>query len=168
MTRDAIALRLAGLSALAGAALRVAAAFPSLRIPLLPPESLYFLVDLLLSLALVGLLAVVGRFRTWLGLVGFVGALAGFELVRTGDRLAGGGYQRGAAVLGVALAVAGLALLGGKGATRLMGAAWLASFAVGAVGQMMAWPVAFTAASLLFCAGFGLGGVVMLQGGDRR
>src|SRR4051794_17921644 len=106
MPHDKTLLSLAGAAALAGAALRIAAAFPSVRIPYMGGETLYFAVALLLMLGLVGLFAGIGRFRSWLGVLGFAGALAGFALVRTGDRLGGGdAYQRSAAILGLALAV---------------------------------------------------------------
>lgn len=169
MTNDKSLIQLAGVAALAGAGLRVAAAFPSLHIPSLSGEPLYFAVDLLLTLGLIGLLAGVARFRSWLGVLGFAGAVAGFELVRTGARLGGGdAYQRSSAILALSLAVAGLALVGGKGLSRYVGGAWLASFAIGLLGSLLHWPTGFFAASLLFCLGFGLGGVVLLAGGDSR
>ena len=169
MSHDKILLRLAGLACLAGAGLRAAGAFPSLHIPGQGTEASYFAVDLLLSLGLVGLFAGISQFRGWLGVVGFAGALAGFELIRTGERLGGGdAYQRSSAILGLALAVCGLALIGGKGLVRLAGAAWLASLAVGLVGTVLHQAFGFTIASLLFCLGFALGGLVLLQGGPRR
>ena len=169
MRREAIFLRLAGLAALIGAALRLTAAFPALRIPGLSGEALYFTVDVLLTLGLVGLFAGIARFRTWLGALGFLGALAGFELIRTGARLGGGdAYQRGSTVLGLALAIAGVALVQGKGLTRYAGAAWLVSLAVGLAGSVLHWQPAFLVASLFFCLGFALGGIVLLRGGDGK
>jgi hypothetical protein len=169
MRREAILLRLAGLAALAGAGLRLAAAFPATRIPGLSGEPLYFTVDLLLSLGLVGLFAGSARFRTWLGVLGFAGALAGFELIRTGDRLGGpDAYQRGSAILGLGLAVAGLALAQGRGLTRYVGGAWLLSLAVGLAGSALHRPAGFLVASLFFCLGFALGGVALLRGADYR
>ena len=167
MRREAIFLRLAGLAALAGATLRIVAAVPGLQIPGLRQELHYFLVDLLLSLGLVGLFAGVPRFRTWLGVVGFVGALAGFELVRTGERLGGASaYQRSSALLGLGLAVAGLALIQGRGLTRYAGASWLVSLGIGLAGAALRWPPAFPAASMFFCLGFALGGAALLFGRD--
>jgi hypothetical protein len=169
MRHDSILLRLAGAAALLGAALRVAAAFPAVRLPGLAGEPLYFAVDLLLMLGLVGLFAGISRFRGWLGTLGFVGALAGFALVRTGARLGAiGAYERSSAILGLSLAVAGLALLGGKGLARYAGGAWIASLAVGLAGTALHMPVGFLVASLLFCLGFGLGGLILLRGGDKR
>jgi hypothetical protein len=167
MPREAALLRLAGLAALACAGLRLAAALPALRIPGLGSEALYFTIDLLLSLGLVGLFAGSSRFRTWLGALGFAGALAGFELIRTGARLGGpDAYQRGSAILGLGLAVAGLALVQGRGLTRYAGGAWLISLAVGLTGAALHWPAGFLIASLFFCLGFALGGVALLRGGD--
>ena len=169
MGHDRRLLRLAGLAALAGAALRVVAAFPSAPVPGLTPEALYLSVDVLLMLGLVGLFAGVPRFRSVLGAVGFVGAVAGFMLVRTGERLGGtDAYQTAAAILAGALTVAGVALASGRGLIRWAGAAWIASFAVGLAGTLLHQEGAFLAASLLFCAGFGMGGVVLLRGGDGR
>lgn len=169
MSQDKTLLRLAGAAALAGAGLRAAGAFPALHVPGQGTEALYFAIDLLLTLGLVGLFAGVAQFRGWLGVVGFAGALAGFELIRTGARLGGGdAYQRSSTILGLGLAVAGLALVGGRGLVRWAGAAWLASLAVGLIGAVLQWPLGFTVASLLFCLGFGLGGIVLLQGGERR
>src|SRR5258705_12548149 len=109
MSHDKTLLRLAGLACLAGAGLRAAGAFPSLHIPGQGTEALYFAVDLLLTLGLVGLFAGVARLRGWLGVAGFAGALAGFELIRTGERLGGGdAYQRRSTGPGPAPAVAGL------------------------------------------------------------
>lgn len=169
MSHDKILLRLAGLACLTGAGLRAAGAFPALHVPGQGTEAMYFAVDVLLTLGLVGLFAGIARFRSWLGVVGFAGALAAFELIRTGDRLGGGdSYQRSASVLGLALAVCGLALVSGKGLARYAGAAWLASLAVGLVGTVLHLTLGFTIASLLFCLGFALGGLVLLQGGDKR
>jgi hypothetical protein len=166
MRHDTILLRFAGLSALTGASLRVAAAFPSLHIPVLSREALYFTIDLLLTLGLVGLFAGIARFRGWLGALGFVGAVAGFELIRTGARLGGAeAYQRSSAILALSLAVAGVALVRGPGLARYAGGAWIASFVVGLAGTALHWPPAFLAASLLFCAGFALGGLVLLVEG---
>ena len=167
MSHDKVLLRLAGLACLAGAGLRAAGAFPSLHIPGQGTEAIYFAVDLLLSLGLVGLFAGIARFRSWLGVVGFAGALAGFELIRTGERLGGGdAYQRSSAILGLALAICALALVGGRGLARYAGVAWLASLAVGLAGTALHLAMGFTIASLLFCLGFALGGLVLLQGGE--
>lgn len=167
MSHDKILLRLTGLACLAGAGLRAAGAFPALHIPGQGTEADYFAVDLLLSLGLVGLFCGIARFRSWLGVVGFAGALAGFELIRTGERLGpAGSYQTSAAILGLALAVCGLALAGGKGLPRWAGAAWLGSLAVGLAGTALHLALGFTIASLLFCLGFALGGLVLLQGGE--
>ena len=169
MRQDTLLVRLAGVAALAGAALRLSTAFPVVRIPGLGAEAVYFLIDLLLTIGLIGLVAGVARLRTWLGALGFVGALAGFELIRTGSRLAGpDAYQTSSAVLAFSLGVAGLALVQGKGLGRYAGAAWLASLAVGAGGAMLHWQPAFLVASVLFCAGFAIGGVLLLRGGDNR
>jgi hypothetical protein len=46
-------------------------AFPALKIPGFSGEALYFAIDLLLTLGLVGLFASLAPFRTWLGALGF-------------------------------------------------------------------------------------------------
>ena len=165
MRLDTTLLKLAGLAALTGAALRLATAFPNLPIPGLTSEAIYFAIDLLLTLGLIGLFAGTARFRTWLGAVGFAGALAGFELIRTGERLGGAqAYQNSSTILGLSLAVAGLALAKGRGLARYAGAAWLVSLAVGLAGTLAHRPAGFLVASLFFCLGFVLGGLALLKG----
>jgi hypothetical protein len=167
MPHDKILIRLAGLCALGGAGLRVATAFPSVHVPVLGSEALYLTIDLLLTLGLFGLFAGLSRFRGWLGTLGFVGAVAGFALVRTGERLGErDAYQLASSVLALGLAIAGLALVGCKGIARFAGVAWLASLALGLVGTAVHWGPAFQVASLLFCLGFGLGGLALLLGDD--
>jgi hypothetical protein len=169
MSRQTPLLQLAGVAALAGAGLRIGAAFPALKIPALNGELLYFTVDLLLTLGLVGLFAGLAGFRTWLGSLGFAGAIAGFELIRTGDRLGGAeAYQRGSAILALSLAIAGVALARSPGVGRYAGAAWIASLAVGLAGTVFHWAQGFQVASLLFCLGFGLGGAGLLFSGAGR
>jgi hypothetical protein len=169
MRHDADFLRLAGLAALAAAALRLTAINPQLAIPGLRGETLYFAVDLLITLGLLGMFCGITRFRTLAGAAGFVGALAGVALIRTGERLGGeDAYQRAGLVLIVSLAVAGWSLAARRGLIRYVGLAWLASPVVGALGQALRLPVAQNLAVILFCLGLGLGGVVLTRGGDRQ
>jgi hypothetical protein len=166
MRQDDLLLRLAGVAALAGAALRLNAAFPTVAIPRLSGEALWFTIDLLLMLGLIGLFTGLAKFRSWLGTVGFVGAVAGFALIRTGARLPlpGDGYQTASAVLAAALALAGLGLVLGGGAGRWIGAGWIAALVVGLAGTLLHWPTGLTAGSALLSASFALGGAILLAG----
>ncbi|MBI1200535.1 MAG: hypothetical protein GC203_21960 [Phenylobacterium sp.] len=166
MRQDTLLLRLAGACALLGALLRLNAAFPTVTIPRLSGETLYLTIDVLLMLGLIGLFAGLPKFRGWLGAAGFVGAILGFALIRTGARLPlpGDAYQTASAVLGLALAVAGAGLVPGGGVGRWVGVGWIASFVVGLAGVALHWPMGFTAASALFCTGFALGGAGLIGG----
>ena len=166
MRANDLLIRGAGLAALAGAALRLTTAFPQLELGALPDEAAYLVVDVLLTLGLFGLFCGLPKFRGVLGTLGFVGAVAGIELIRTGERLLGASaYETAAAVLSLSLAIAGAALIPAGGLARFVGAAWLASFVVGFAGGLVAWPPAFLIASVLFCVGFALGGGLLLAGG---
>jgi hypothetical protein len=164
MSEDRALLRLGGAAAIVGGILRLAAAWPDLPLSPAGREMLYFLVDLVLVLGLIGLFGGLPRFRSWLGWMGFVGAVAGFLMVRTGDRLAGpGSYMIAASVVAAALALAGLSLITAKGLVRYTGAAWIASFLVAMGGVIVKAPGSFLVASLLFCLGFILGGVALVR-----
>lgn len=167
--RNDILLRLAGAAALAGAALRLNAAFPTLDIPLLSGEPLYFTIDLLLTLGLIGLFAGFASFRTWLGTLGFAGAIGGFLLIRTGERLLGASaYEVASGVLSGSLAVGGLALVLGGWLGRFVGAAWIGAFVVGLAGTLAHWSMGFTIASAAFCGAFALGGAGLIVGRGLR
>ena len=165
MPLDVTLVRFAGFCALAGALLRAIAAWPDL--PLLEPsiQKLYFGIDLLLTLGLIGVLADTPRLRTWLGALGFAGALAGIELIRTGDQIGGpGGYSRGTSVLALSLGLVGLVLLiREQGLARLAGLAWIASLIAGLAGSFSGNSQGFLAASLLFCLGFALAGIRLIR-----
>jgi hypothetical protein len=166
MRQDTLLLRLAGVAALAGALLRLNAAFPTVALPRLSGEALAFATDLLLALGLIGLFAGLPKFRNWLGAAGFVGAVAGFLLVRSGGRLAlpGDDPRTASAVLALSLAAAGASLLPGGGVGRWVGAGWIAALAAGLAGALLHWPMGASVGVALSCAAFALGGAALLGG----
>ena len=166
MRHDTLLLRLAGGCAILGAALRLNVAFPTVSVPNLSREALEFAIDALLALGLVGLFAGFQRFRTWAAAAGFVGALLGILLIRTGGRLPlpGGSGQTAATVLALSLAVAGAGLVPGGGVARWMGVGWIAAFALGLAGTLLHWPTGAVAAVALTCAAFALGGAGLVGG----
>ncbi len=160
MQHDEQLLRAAGLAALAGAVLRSVFLFA----PRLGLEWLYLTVDVLCTAALVGLFAGHQAFRSWVGPIGFVGAMVGFDLIRTG-RLPGGPdpHQPGPTVVAVSLAVCGIALWRAGGLGRWAGLAWISSLLVG-VATLLHPSQGLLFGILLFIVGFGLGGLSLLVG----
>jgi hypothetical protein len=157
--------RLAGLSSIAGAVLRVIAAAPSLPLTAQAAESLYLAIYALLLIGLLGIFSDADRLRRAIGAAGFVVAIAGLLLIRTGPRVGSlGEFQAAAAVLALGLAVVGAAALRERGLLRWMGAMWVASFVAGLAGAVMHVAAAFLVAVLLFCAGFVIAGVRLLRG----
>ncbi len=165
MPFDITLVRCAGVAALVGALLRALAAWPALPLSDTGMQLLYLVIDFLLTLGLVGAFVEMTRLRTWLGTLGFLGAMGGFLLIRTGDQLGGeGGYARATSVLALALAMVGLVLLvRERGVARLAGLAWIASLATGLVGSFGGVSWGFLAASLLFCLGFALAGLRLIR-----
>ena len=165
MPSDLTLIRCAGAAALAGALLRALAAWPALPLSDTGMQALYLVIDFLLTLGLVGAFVEMDGLRTWLGTLGFLGALGGILLVRTGDQLGGeGGYARATSVLALALGMVGLVLLiRERGFARLAGLAWIASLGTGLAGSFGEVSWGFLAASLLFCLGFALAGVSLIR-----
>ena len=165
MPSDITLVRAAGAAALMGALLRALAAWPALPLSDTGTQLLYLVIDFLLTLGLVGGFVEMTRLRTWLGTLGFLGALGGILLVRTGDQLGGeGGYSRATSVLALALAMVGLVLLiRERGFARLAGIAWIASLTTGLAGSFGGISWGFLAASLLFCLGFALVGLRLMR-----
>ena len=156
-TQDRRLFRAAGLASAAGALLRLAAAVPAVLPDPQAREGLYLSVDLLLLFALFGLFAHEPRLRRGPGVLGFVVAVAGFVLIRTGARVGVlGDYQAAALVLSVGLSIMGAALLGAGGWVRAAGLAWIAALVMGLAGAALHAPLGFLAASLLFCVAFAL------------
>jgi hypothetical protein len=148
-----------------GAALRLATTVPGgLNTPPLA-EPVYFTIDVLLTLGLIGLFTGMSALRTRAGAIGFALAILGILTIRTGPRLLSGQtyYTVGAGLIALGLAIAGLNLIRTQGLTRLVGAAWIASFVVGMFAAMSGIGALITLAAILFCVGFGIGGLFLVQ-----
>ncbi len=159
--KDIWLYRAAGLAAIAAALLHI----PGLDT--VAGESrvqmLYFIIDVFLTFALIGMFAAWPRFRTVLGALGFAGAIVALLIIRTGPRLAGGAevYTSGATVFTISMALASLSLLREQGLVRYAAIAWIGSLVVGLAGKAL--PAIFPGAIILFCIGFLLGGVALLR-----
>jgi len=159
--KDILLYRAAGVSAIAAALLHIPGldtAVGESRV-----QMLYFIIDVFLTFAVFGMFAAWPRFRTALGTLGFVGAIAALLIIRTGPRLAGGAevYDAGATIFTISLALASLSLVREQGLMRYAAIAWIGSLVVGLAGKAL--PVIFLGAIILFCIGFLLGGVALLR-----
>lgn len=154
--KDEALFRFSGLAAIAGGVLRAANAFTEGVVPggLLP--QLYFATDVFLIFGLVGLYLKARAPIGWAGLAGFVIAVTGLLMVRSGVLF--GGYQTGASVALLGTVLLGLTML----ATRQAIAApvlWAASLALGVAAMAsptMTW--ASSLAGVMYGMGFAVAG----------
>lgn len=164
MIQDRVLFRFAGVAAAAAAVLRLVTATPWPLGGAESREQLYLAVDLLTLLTLFALFASQARLRRGFGVFGFVVAVLGLALIRTGPRIgAFASYEFSASILAVGLAILGAALVGAGGWIRAVGIAWIASLGVGLVGAAMHSPAGFLAASILFCIGLALAARVLFN-----
>ena len=158
-------LRLAGVAAALGGALRVAASF-------IPPEPdsaalelLYFIIDVSLLFGLIGVYAAECERLGWLGLIGFAIALTGLASIVGPDSDVVGIniYATATAVIGIGLAVMSVAMLLFGGLPRWIPALWIGSLLAGIAASVL--PVrpqaSFLVAGILFALGFLGAGVVL-------
>jgi hypothetical protein len=162
-----ILFRLSGGSALAGGLLRVVSAFP-LGFEAMTLEALWSLIDVLLSLGLIGIYLARAEALGFLGLAGFVLAMAAFSFIGGPDADVFGfsTYEQGAAVLAIALA--GLSIAWLRAGIRPLAAPllWFGSVIVAGVLQMLPHPLpqyGFMAAGILFGLAFAAGGIDLLR-----
>jgi hypothetical protein len=151
---------LAGSAAAMGGALRIAAIFTT---TMTTPQTLawfYFLIDVLLTLGLVGWYVLRAERLGGVGLTGFVIALSAILLIRSAGLL-GATYQTGAALLAVGLAVMSTAALLRRDKPLLAPILWLLCLMSG-VATLAIKPVA-TAAVVLFGLGYIAAGVELLR-----
>lgn len=162
--KDSWLFRVAGVSACAAALLHI----PGLDTVVGESrvQVLYFVIDVFLTFALIGMFAAWPRFQTVLGALGFIGAVVALLIIRTGPRLLGGGevYILGSTVFTISLALASLSLVRDQGLVRYAAIAWIGSLVVGLAAKFA--PVLYSGAVALFCIGFLLGGVALL--GTKR
>ncbi len=158
-------LRLAGVAAAVGGALRIAAAF-------IPPEPdtaalelLYFIIDLSLLFGLIGIYAAECERLGWLGLIGFVIATTGLASIVGPDAdIAGINiYATAVAVIGIGLAIMSIAMLLFSRFPRWIPALWIGSLLAGISASVLPDkpPAAFVVAGVLFAFGFLGAGIVI-------
>lgn len=127
-------------------------------------ELLYLGIDLLLLFAIVAVYAYVRERSGWLGLVGFVLALAGTGSIVGPDGTLGGVnmYFVGATTLSIGLAILSVAAWRGIALPRAVCALWVGSTLMGIGGYFVPGKgVLFTLAGLAFGVGFLLAGLRM-------
>jgi hypothetical protein len=158
---DRLLFRAAAVAALIGAVLRAVTTLPHLPLDEMGRETLYLGIDVLLIIGLAGLFVGEPRLRGTAGTLGFILAIVGFLLIRTGARVGVlGSYQVAAALVAIGLALMGVAMLRGGGWPRWAGLAWIAAFVVGLAGALGA-TLALAAAGLLVCLGYALAAVAL-------
>jgi hypothetical protein len=144
--------------------LRAATSFNSFSASGVEIEVLYFAIDLLLLFAIVAVYAYVRARCGWIGLVGFVLALAGTASIVGPDGTLGGVdmYVAGATTLSIGLAVLSVGAWRGVALPRAVCVLWIGSTLIGVGGYFIQGPgVLFTLAGLAFGAGFLLAGLSM-------
>jgi len=127
-------------------------------------EVLYLVIDLLLLFAIVAVYAYVRERSGWMGLVGFVLALAGTGSIVGPDGTLGGVdmYVVGATTLSIGLTVLSVGAWRGAALPRAVCALWIGSTVIGVGGYAVQGPgVWLTLAGLAFGVGFLLAGLRM-------
>lgn len=157
-------IRLGALAAFLAGILRAATSFISYSARSVEIELLYLGIDLLLLFAIVTVYAYVRERSGWLGLLGFVLALAGTgSIVGPDGTLAGVDmYFVGATTLSVGLAILSVAAWRGMALPRVVCALWVGSTLIGTGGYFVQGAgVLLTLAGLAFAVGFLLAGLRM-------
>ena len=158
-------LRLAGVAAIAGAAVDILAPFliyPRLADPW--PHLVYAIIDFLLLLGMLGVWSASRKAASVLGLVGFVVAVFAVMLVRTSSAKIFGEatYMIGSSVWSIGTVVWSLDLLRAKGPFRIAAGLWIAALVIGLAGLALKdhGPIAHVAKisfiAAFVCAGVGL------------
>ena len=127
-------------------------------------ELLYLAIDLLLLVASVAVYAYVRERSGWMGLVGFVLALAGTGSIVGPDGSLGGVdmYVAGATTLSIGLAVLSVGAWRGAALPRAVCVLWIGSTLIGVGGYVVRGPgVWLTLAGLAFGVGILLAGLRM-------
>jgi hypothetical protein len=162
--RTGTLLKLAGVAAIAGGALRIADAFTTGVLDEHTLQLLYFATDFLFLLGLVGIYAPRADALGLGGMIGFTVTVLGFLIIRSSTLSFFGldGYMFGATVVALGMAVMSTAILIRKAGSRCAAALWLLSLALGIVGAVSGMPFAGHAAGVVFGAGFVVAGVGLL------
>jgi hypothetical protein len=168
MRRDAL-LRVGGWAAVIAGVLRVAASFTSSLGSEVERQSLYFIIDLLLLIAVfAAYLQVQEVVRGW-GAAGFLTTVVGILLVRSSRAVPGLDlYPAGALAVALGWAVLGLASWRAGTASVFVPLLFVLSVVIAIVGQMAPSPSAFVASGVVFGAAVvGVGRQVLAAIGGR-
>jgi hypothetical protein len=160
-------LRLSGIAALAGGLLRLASAAP-LPLSAVDTEALWDVTDALFTLGLVGIYLCRAERLGFLGLAGFVLAMASLSFIGgpDADPFGFSTYQQGAAALAISLV--GLSLAWVRAGERPLAPPllWFASVIAAGVLALLPAPFpayGFTAAGALFGAAFAAAGLDLVR-----
>src|SRR6202162_2371069 len=159
-------LRLCGVTAIAGGALRVCDAFLAATTSVHTQQIAYAVTDLMLLLGLCGVYLPRRKTLGLVGFLGFVALIAGFAIVRSsGLTLLGpNSYMIGATVTLIGVVAMGAVMLVRRAFPKLAPALWIASFVVGLIGLMSAkLGLAVVLAGVIFGVGFVVAGINVLQ-----
>lgn len=156
-------IRLGAVAAMMAGVLRAGTSFNAYSTSGVEIEALYLAIDLLLLFAIVAVYAYVRERSGWMGLVGFILALAGTGSIVGPDGTLGGVdmYVAGATTLSIGLTV--LSVGAWRAALpRPVCALWIGSTLIGVGGIAAQGPgIWFTLAGLAFGVGFLLAGLRM-------
>jgi hypothetical protein len=141
--RDITLMRLSGICAIAGGLLRASGSFAGGVVSGDRLQMFYFATDVFLIFGLAGIYGAGRRSLGVLGLAGFVTAIVGLLIVRSGELF--GGYRTGAAIALAGTVLLGLAMLLHTKA-RAAPLLWLSSLALGIAS--VAAPQIFLASAL--------------------
>jgi hypothetical protein len=157
-------IRLGAVAAMTAGILRAGTSFNAYSASGVAVEVLYLAIDLLLLFALVAIYAYVRERSGWLGLAGFVLALAGTSCIVGPDGTLGGVdmYVAGATTLSIGLAVLSVGAWRATALPRAVCALWIGSTLIGVGGHVVqGLGATFTMAGLAFGVGFFLAGLKM-------
>jgi hypothetical protein len=162
--RAGTVLKLSGVAAIAGGALRIANAFTQSTFDEHTLQLLYFATDFFFVLGLMGIYARHNARIGIAGLIGFAVAILGFLVIRSSTLsfFGMGGYKFGATVVLVGLTMMSVCMLLSKSGSRWPALLWLLSLACGVAGSVSGMGVAQIAAGIAFGAGFIVAGIELL------
>jgi hypothetical protein len=158
---NASILRLGGVAAIGGGALRIANTFSMNLLSAHLLDCLYLVTDILLLLGLVGWYVSRADRLGVSGVIGFVVAIAGVVTIRSAAMFPGFGYVAGAMALLAGLVIMSIPGLLNRADARLPAWLWLGSF-MSAIASIALAPLGVLSA-ILFGAGFICAGIHLLR-----
>ncbi len=162
-------VKLAGLAAIAGGALRIADSFLPAYVSAQALQRAYSVTDLFLLLGAFGIYASLARTLGWPGAVGLLAFVFGIVIVRLPAVSLFGfsGYQSGATV-----ALIGISVLGAQMLVRRVAVIapflWFGALVIGALGAAFFSNAAQALAGILFGAAFIEAGVDLWRGSNEK